>query len=210
MGVNIFILDRRLANLVVGGTVQTIGSLRRFWKITEIDDHRSQELRASELVAASMPSPTAAMVADVEEMPVGSPSGPRIKAHLVIGWDDGRTSVTDLGWDYLPILGYGVRDPNSANFVLHEFRDGALYRLELGRVIELGLCTADGQLVAHGQPVISQCISVRHYISGYAQAECRFNNGREEKLLVAVTAGALPEPSWFAGKKPIQVERYPT
>lgn len=209
MGVNIFILDRRPANLVVGGTLQTIGSLRRFWKISEIDDERSQELRASELVAASIPSPRAAMVADVEEIPVGSPSGPRIKAHLVIGWDVGRTSVADLGWDYLPTLGYAVRDPDSANFILHEFCDNALHRLDLARGIELELCTADGQLVGHGQPIISQCISVRHYISGYAEADCLFGNGREKKLLVAVTAGALPEPAWFVGKKPMQVEKYP-
>lgn len=209
MGVNIFILDRRRVKLAVAGIVQDVGSLRRFWKITELDGERSDELRASEAAAATMPSPKAAMLADVDEMPLGSESGIKVKAHLVIGWDEGRTSVTDMGWDYLPVLGFAVRDPDSKVFVLHEERDHALYRLDRERAVELCLIRPDGQLSRLGQPTISECRSVRPFMAGYAEAECTFNDGRQKKLLINLTDGRQPDPSWFTGKKPMQVEHYP-
>ena len=61
MGVNIFILDRRPARLAVAGVEQDVGSLRRFWKITELDEERSGELSASEAAASAIPSPKAAI-----------------------------------------------------------------------------------------------------------------------------------------------------
>ncbi len=128
MGVNIYILDRRPARLSVGGVEQNIGSLRRFWKITEIDDERSKELETAEATAGAIASPPAAMLADVYDMTLGSEDGASVKAHLVIGWDAGRTRVTDMGWDYLPTLGYGVRDRDSGAFVLHEERGGRCSR----------------------------------------------------------------------------------
>jgi hypothetical protein len=75
MGVNISILDRRPVKLAIAGTTQNIGSLRGFWKITELDEERAGELSASKAIVAGMPSPKAAMVADVVEMPLGSASG---------------------------------------------------------------------------------------------------------------------------------------
>ena len=57
----------------------------------------------------------------------------------MIGWDEGRTRVTDMGWDYLPTLGYGVRDRESGSFVFHEDRAGALYPVSRERASELGL-----------------------------------------------------------------------
>jgi len=65
MGVNIFILDRRLVSLRIGGFDQDIGSLRRFWKITELNQERADELKALEAAAAAVPSPRAALVVDV-------------------------------------------------------------------------------------------------------------------------------------------------
>lgn len=209
MGVNIFILDRRRAKLAVAGIVQNVGSLRRFWKITELDDERSAELRSSEATAAAMPSPKAAMLADVDEMPLGSESGIKVRAHMVIGWDEGRTSVTDMGWDFLPVLGFAVRDPDSKVFVLYEERDRALHRLDRERAVELGLIGPNGQLARLGQPTISECRSVRPFISGYVEAACTFDDGRQQKLLISVADGQLPDPSWLAGKKPMQVEHYP-
>jgi hypothetical protein len=44
MGVAIHILDRRTVRLDVGGTSQTVGTVRHLSKITEIDDCRSAEL----------------------------------------------------------------------------------------------------------------------------------------------------------------------
>ena len=208
MGVNIYILDRRPARLSVGGVEQNIGSLRRFWKITEIDGERSKELETAEATAAAIASPPAAMLADVCDMTLGSENSIPVKAHLVIGWDMGRTRVTDMGWDYLPTLGYGVRDRDSGAFVLHEEREGGLFPISRERAADLGLTDPTGQLVRHGQPAIVECRSVRPYIAGYAEADCTFDNGRTEKLLIAMAGEELPNPSWLVGKKPMQAERY--
>ena len=43
MGVNILLLDRRPARLDVGGVVQSVGTLRSFWKMTELDEERAAE-----------------------------------------------------------------------------------------------------------------------------------------------------------------------
>ena len=208
MGVNIYILDRRTARLSIGGIEQNIGSLRRFWKITELDNARVSELEASEEAARAIVSPPAAMLADVYDMPLASDSSAPVNAHLVIGWDEGRTSVTDMGWDYLPILGYGVRDRETGAFVLHEKREGALYPVSRERAAEAGLIGSDGQLIPHGQPLIVECRSVRLYVAGHAEADCVFDNGKVVKLLFGITDECLPDPAWFVGKKPMQAERY--
>jgi hypothetical protein len=52
-----------------------------------------------------------------------------------------------MGWDYLPVLGYAVRDPDSGAFILHERRDGVLHPLGRDRAVELGLIGTDGQFV---------------------------------------------------------------
>jgi hypothetical protein len=209
MGVNIFILDRRPTKLAVAGVEQNVGSLRRFWKITELDEERADELAKSEMAVSAMPSPKAAMVADVVEIPLGSKSGVEVQAHPVIGWDEGRTSVTDMGWDYLPVLGYAVRDPDSGIFTLHEYRDDSLHWLGRDRAAEIGLIASDGQLMRRGQPVIRDCRSVRLVITGYAEADCTFDNGRQEMVWINVAEGSLPEPSWFVGKSPREVKKYP-
>jgi hypothetical protein len=156
-----------------------------------------------------MPSPTAAMVSDVVEMPIASTPGIEVKAHLVIGWDKGRTRVTDMGWDYLPVLGYAVRDAQGPHFVLHEVRDWILHPMDHGRAATLGWIDTDGQLVRHGQPTIVECRSVSSYIPGYAEADCTFDNGRQEKLLLAIADAVMPELDWFAGKRPMDVEQFP-
>ena len=208
MGVNIYILDRRPARLSVGGVEQNIGSLRRFWKITEMDGKRSGELDAAETAARAVASPPAAMLADVYDMPLGLEHATSAKAHLIIGWDEGRTRVTDMGWDYLPALGYGVRNRASGIFVFHEERAGALYPVSRERAADLGLIDAGGKLVRRGQPAIAVCRSVRPYIAGYAEADCTFDDGRAEKLLIGIIGEDLPDPAWLAGKKPMHVERY--
>lgn len=208
MGVNIYILDRRPARLSVGGIEQSVGSLRRFWKITELNRERSGELEEWEAIARTIPSPPAAMLSDVYEMPLGSENSASVKAHLVIGWDEGRTSVTDMRWDYLPTLGYGVLDRESGVFVLHEERAGVLFPVSRERATEIGLIGSGGRLVRRGQPTIVECRSVRPYIPGYAEADCTFDDGKVEKLLIGTTGESLPEPSWLVGKKPMQAERY--
>ena len=209
MGVNIFILDRRPAKLVVAGVRQEVGSLRRFWKITELDEERAGELSAAEKVVAGRPSPKAAMVADMVEMPLGSSSGVEVRAHPVIGWDEGRTRVTDMGWDYLPVLGYAIRDSENGVFVLHELRDDALHRLDRERALQLGLTDSDGQLVDHGQPVITACEDVQPFLDRYADADCTLSNGSKQKLMTVIEGAELPSAEWFVGKKPMEVEKYP-
>jgi hypothetical protein len=201
MGVNIYLLDRRPVQLVVAGTLQHIGALRGFWKVTEMDDERVRELRAAETAASLMPSPKAAMIADVEEKPLAREADTSVRAHCVIGWDEGRTSVTDMRWDFLPVLGYAVRNPDGA-FVLHEERDDGLHGLERERALQLGLIDREGRLVRRGQPVILECRSVVPFITGYAEADCSFDDGGEERLLIRIPEGPLPEPAWLAGKTP--------
>jgi hypothetical protein len=208
VGVNIFILDRRLAKLTVAGIEQDVGLLRRFWKITELDEERSSELTASEAAVSTMQSPKAAMIVDVVEMPLASKSGVEVPAHRVIGWDEGRTSVTDMGWDYLPVLGFAVRDRASGIFALHEIRDGALHLLERDRALELGLIRADGRLVRRGQPVIKECRSVHPVVAGYAEADCTFDNGASERLWIATSGTDLPAEAWFIGKRPMDTKLY--
>jgi len=208
MGVNIFLLDRRPARLDVGGVVQSVGTLRRFWKMTELDEERADELRASEDAAAVRPSPKAAIVADLVELPLDMQAGSEVRAHLVIGWDEGRTRVTDMKWDYLPVLGYAVRNPNNGTFVLHEERDGVLHPLDRKRALELGLTGPDGNLVAHGQPVVTACENVRPFLDRYADADCTLSSGIRETLMTTVEGEGLPPAGWFIGKRPMDVTHY--
>jgi hypothetical protein len=205
MGVNTFLLDRRTATLLIGGSKQTVGTLRRFFKFTELGDERVAELDAA---AHITPSPAAALVVDISELPLASTPDKPVAAHLVLGWDEGRGSVTDFGWDYLPRLGYAVRDRANGEYTLHEERTGLLHPIDDLRARELDLLAAGGELIRHGQPRITTCRSVRSYIPGYAEADCTFNSGAENKLLVAVSDGQLPPKTWFVGKRPMDVERY--
>ena len=59
MGVNTFLLDRHAAALDVAGTKHVIGMLRRFFKLTEMNDERSVELEAAENSALGAASPAA-------------------------------------------------------------------------------------------------------------------------------------------------------
>jgi len=206
MGVNTFLLDRHTVTLLIGGSRLPVGTLRQFFKLTEMDDERAAEREAA---AGITPSPAATLVMDITDLPLaGEPDKP-VAAHLVLGWDEGRGSVTDFGWDYLPRLGYAVRDRASGNYTLHEHRSGLLHPIDALRARELGLLGAGGELIRRGQPRIAACRSVRPWIPGYAEADCTFDDGRQEKLLVRTTGDTLPEPTWLAGKKPMQVENYP-
>lgn len=207
MGVNTFLLDRRNVMLLIGGTRQTVGTLRRFFKVTEIDEKRAAELTAA---SGSRPSPLAVMLVDVDELRrAGDPHGRPVAAHLVLGWDEGRGSVTDFGWDYLPKLGYAVRDPTTGDYVLHEERAGELIAIDARRARELRLIDAAGHLRPHGQPRIVGCRSVKLWSRDCAEAECIFDNGTGDMVLTLSPDGKLPPEEWFIGKRPMDVERYP-
>lgn len=205
MGVNTFLLDRRTAVLSIGGSKQTVGTLRRFFKLTELDAERAAEREAA---ANITPSPVAALLMDITELPMVTAPEQPVAAHLVLGWDEGRGSVTDFGWDYLPQLGYAVRDPATSGYTLYEERAGLLHSIDGTRARELALLDADGKLIPHGQPRITACRSVKPYIAGYVEADCTFDTGAGDKLLVVAAHDAPPPEQWFVGKRPMDVERY--
>jgi hypothetical protein len=205
MGVNTFLLDRRTAKLRVGGAVHSIGTLRRFFKLTELDEERAAERDAA---AGVTPSPAAAMVMDITDLPLAAEPAKPAPVHLVLGWDEGRGSVTDFGWDYLPRLGYAVRNVATREYVLFELRDELLYPIDPTRALDLGLLDADGHLIRRGQPVITGCENVRPFLDRYADADCTLSNGATETLMTAIEGGTLPPTEWFVGKRPMDVERY--
>jgi hypothetical protein len=208
VGVQIYLLDRRTVTLLVGNDPQKIGTLRRSWKVTEIDSERAAEIEAARANIAAEGAPVAVMVADVAEIPLAiEPSRP-VAAHLVIGWDADRSSVTDFGWDYLPALGYAVRGTSSAEYALHEERAGVLHPVTTSRAIELGILDDAGKFQRRGQPSITKCRSVRPYISSYAQADCTLSNGQTAEILTSVESGTLPDSTWYVGKRPADVARY--
>lgn len=209
MGVQIYLLDRRTVTLLVGNESQKIGTLRRSWKVTEIDDDRAAEIEAAKASIAGEGAPVAVMVADVAEIPLAiEPSRP-VAAHLVIGWDADRSSVTDFGWDYLPTLGYAVRGASSAEYALHEERAGVLHPVTTSRAIELGILNDARKFQRRGQPSIIKCTSVRPYISSYAQADCTLSDGQIVEILTSVELEMLPDSTWYVGKRPAEVARYP-
>jgi hypothetical protein len=205
MGVNIFLLDRRSVPLLVGGTRQSVGTLRRFFKLTELNEERAAEIEAATRNGAS---PAAALLIDVHEIPLASAPSHPMAAHLVLGWDEGRGSVTDFGWDHLPRLGYALRDPATQAYILYEERDGVLHEIDAMRARQLGVLDTAGNLIRHGQPRIAKCRSVRTYFKGYAEADCTLETGADDKLLTETELGELPPLEWFVGKRPMDVRRY--
>jgi hypothetical protein len=205
MGVNTFLLDRRTARLLIGGSSQTVGTLRRFFKLTELDEERAAELDAA---AGITPSPAAAMIIDITELPLAAEPAKPVPGHLVLGWDEGRGSVTDFGWDYLPRLGYAVRNAATQEYVLFELRDNLLYPIDANRALDLGLLDAQGHLIRRGQPVITGCENVRHFLDRYADADCTLSSGITERMMTVIEGGTLPPAEWFIGKTPREVAKY--
>lgn len=203
MGIIIHILDRRRVHLDVAGSIHEIGTLRNLSKVTDLSASHVAELERADLVS----SPPAAMVAHPVELQLASGTEGSVAAHLVIGWDDGRGSVADLEWDYLPILGYAIRDASRDTFVLYELQDGVLHGIHADRAITLGLLV-NGTLARQGQPVISECFMVERFIPGFAQADCILENGRRDKLFIKVDDDTLPDPSWLVGRKPRDAAHY--
>ena len=206
MGVNLYLLDRRKAVLLIGGSKQTVGTLRRFFKVTELDDERAAEREAA---ARIRPSPAAALIMDIHKLSLAADPGRSVPAHLLLGWDEGRGSVTDFGWDYLPKLGYAVRDPVTCTYTLYEEDGGLLHTISKTHANERGLIDAEGRLIPHGQPRITACLSVRPYIPNYVEADCTFDSGAGDRLLVAASHDAPPPETWFIGKTPREVASYP-
>ena len=195
MGVELYILDRRTVPLDVGGSLHDVGVLRHAGKLTE-------QLGAP--AVAEAPSPVAALVARPVEIPVLDPTALPSAAHLVLSWEPGRRSVTDMDWDFLPVLGYAVRDAGCGTYVLHYLTDGALLPVTAARAVETGLVRGD-RLLRGRQPKIVACIGARLIVAGCAEAEVVLDDGNRATLTVR-TSGELPPAGWFVGKHPGEVE----
>ena len=201
MGVNLYTLDRRTVKLLVGSTEHKVGSLRRSWKLTEMDAERGAELEASERAAQSHSSTPAALIVDPVEFDSGHPDRAVVHAYRVIGWEPGRTRVTDWYWDYLPTLGYGVRDQQTGAYVLHEDVGGKLKPISPERARAAELLDAQSNLIQRGQAVIRECRSVRAFVDRFAEADCLLSDGSEHALATEIAGGVLPPASWYRGKK---------
>jgi hypothetical protein len=208
MGVQIYLLDRRTVTLLIDGEAERIGTLRLLCKVSEIDSERAAEVDAAERGLRSRQVPFAAMIAEVAELPLASEPSCGIAVHLVLSWDEDRAAVTDLTWDYLPLLGYAVRKMDSSGYVLHEERGGLLYPMSKSRAIQLGVLNETGRLVRRGQPSIVECKSVKPFLAEYAEADCILSDGRAAEILTVVKAGILPPATWYAGKRPADVKAY--
>ncbi|MCB5943718.1 hypothetical protein [Acidocella sp. KAb 2-4] len=208
MGVQLYILDRRPASLVIAGTRHQIGTLRRSWKLTEIDAERAAEISAAEENLKDGAAPAAAMVAEVVDMPLLEAPDRPVAAHVVIGWEANRHTVTDMAWDFLPALGFAVRAPGVDDFVLHEEREGRLAPMTIARAVELSILDEAGQLQWRGQPAIVKCFGVRPFIQTHAIAECELADGRSAELVTKLTSDDLPSTGWYVGKLPSETREF--
>ena len=204
MGVQLYILDRRQTPLVIGGTRHLIGTLRRSWKLTEIDADRAAEISAVEEGLKGNDSPDAAMVAEVVELPILGAPGQPVAAHVVIGWEANRYSVIDMAWDFLPVLGFAVRSPGRDDFVLHEEREGGLVPMTGARAVELSVLDEAGRLMRHGPPPIAKCLAVKPLVASHVIATCELADGRSAELVTELTSGSLPPMDWYVGKLPAE------
>jgi hypothetical protein len=208
MGVDLFLLDRRKVTLSVGGIQARIGTLRYFCKSTCVDEGRAALLDAAEASVNPKTAPRAVMLEEGDEARSTETYRP-VTSHLVLGWDADRAYISDWEWDYLPVLGYAVRHPDSNKYTLCEKRGGMLHPIDFAKGEELGILSPDGRLVRRGQPVITECRSVQPYIKLYAEADCTLSDGRKVELFTPIQTVELPDASWYVGKRPIDVKRYP-
>ncbi len=209
MGVQIYLLDRRTATIRIEDLVFEIGTIRRFWKVTEMDEVRNAEIvKAASLIKDGY-APVAVMISDVYDLQLAD-SSKRLQAHLVLGWDADRTSVTDWHWDYLPELGYAVREVGSSEYVLYELQGDALHMMSRVTATKKGILDDAYSLVRRGQPVIAECLSVVPFISTSSEARCILSNGQEATILTTIDPGILPPAAWYVGKRPKDVSHYPS
>ena len=208
MGIQLYILDRRQTPLVVAGTHHLVGTLRRSWKLTEVDTERAAEISTAEGQLKGTDLPAAAMVAEIVELPLAGVPEHSVAAHVVIGWEVNRYSVTDMAWDFLPVLGFAVRAPGTDDFVLHEEREGGLVPMTEARAMELHILDEVGRLRRHGQPPIAKCLAVKPLIKSYAIANCELADGRSAELVTELTSGDLPPMDWYVGKLPSETRGF--
>jgi hypothetical protein len=208
MSVQLHLLEPKMVNLLIGNLSFKIGTLRRFWKVTEMTDERERDVEQAKLSLNGTDAPLAAMVVDISDIPLCDTPGTDVSAHVVLGWDADRYLVADWDWDFLPVLGYAVRETSSNGYALHELQNGTLFRMTPMRAISVGIIDEGGRLRRCGQPTISSCQVVEPYLSNYVQAKCTLSDGRTAELLTRVGGQHLPESGWYIGKRPADITTY--
>ncbi len=208
MGVNVYLLNRRTAEISIGNERYIVGTLRPFWKITEIDEERAAEMAAAKAELLGNDAPTAVMISDICDVALASDPRRKAAGHIVLGWDADRFSVTDFDWEYLPVLGYAVKLSGSSTYALHEIRDELLYPMTKERAIELQILDAAGALIRRGQTLILICHSVKNYIAKYVEAHCILKDGRSVAILTKLDGATLPDLEWYKDKRPSDVQSY--
>ena len=162
MGVSIYLRDRRRVTLLIDGIAAEIGTLRRSWKVTELDNERAGEIERAKVDLQGQDAPLAVMVAELVELPLATAPDRLVQAHLVLGWDADRSSVTDYRWDHLPVLGYVVRSNTSPDYALHELKAGQLYPCSRQQTQEIGFWMAREVLFALGNHASSRAAPSSH------------------------------------------------
>jgi hypothetical protein len=209
MGVQLYLLDRRTVTLNVGGHRFEVGTLRRSWKVTELGRARADNLAEASQKLVGIKKPKAVLVADVAEMALASNMEQTVSAHVVLGWDADRLEVSDFRWDYLPVLGYAIRNQRQDEYILHEIINNTLIYLSEKKAIESGILGRTCVMNRRGQPTIEQCLSVKPFVSNYFQANCVLSDGQTTEILTFVGSGGPPKQQWYAGKRPVDVGTYP-
>ena len=209
MGVNLYLLDRRKVHLTIAGHKYTVGSLRRFWKVTEIDEARASEIASAKAQLGDREAPAAVLITDISELPLAASPGRDVRCHAVLGWDIDRYLVTDFEWDFLPVLGYAVMEDAGKRYVLYENKDGQLYPIANDTAVDKQIIDESGHLLRRGQPRIQRCNEIQPFINRYAKAKCLLEDGRSVELLTTLNGELLPGQQWYAGKRPVDVEHFP-
>jgi hypothetical protein len=212
MGIQLYLLGSRKTSFFIEDHSFQIGTLKRFYKSSEITPYRESQMAAVAAQVKAKPAPKAVMMESADESPYhlrlkSAPTRPA-NAHLLLGWERDRSSISDYKWDYLPVLGYLVESPTTGWLELYDENDGYLQLTSYKSAIKNGILNKAGQMDYFSQPGISKCLSLTGIGADHVTADCLLDNGELESLIVKVRNDNRPPLDWFSGKKPSQVVHY--
>lgn len=191
----------------IGRSTHVIGVIGRLWKLTDTGLRERRADQMDRMYEAErrrrLPTPKAVMV----EGPSQLGPGLSLRAHLVLGWDEGRLKTQDYDWDHLPTLGYAKPGPDG-DLVLHELVGDHLAPMTEARAKQLDILDKHGELVRRGQPTIVDCRSVESMGGTYYSADCEFSDGRSGTVVGESESGDLPAAEWLVGRTPESAGKY--
>ena len=201
----VYFLDREPVSLRVGGVLLRVGIAwmsHKFHPQFEFAPERTMADDATEW-------PEVVIVGDCNAVFYLASDGQLVVASRVLGWEIGRRCVSEIDWDCLPTIGYGIKSESGENYVLHEAKSDKLYLMGADRARELSILDHRQRLVPHGQVPIDRCDWVEVVKEGkLAVAECYLANGRRVTQFVLLNGWALPPKRWFENKLPMEAMAY--